>query len=148
MSEQNRQEEAARNDRQRLEQQAVESRQLSERALAEERQRQEIRRMQDEQRRQDSQRQEEQRGQQQESGADQPPGYGHLLGYQPHNRPADDLPERVQLSTGRKDCGAHFLLHMVVHPGGQHRLLDGAHKPRQEEHQQHEPKAPPHRKEN
>lgn len=42
MSEQNRQEEAARNDRQRLEQQAVESRQLSERALAEERQRQEI----------------------------------------------------------------------------------------------------------
>lgn len=34
MSEQNRQEEAARNDRQRLEQQAVESRQLSERALA------------------------------------------------------------------------------------------------------------------
>lgn len=46
MSEQNRQEEAARNDRQRLEQQAVESRQLSERALAEERQRQEIRRMQ------------------------------------------------------------------------------------------------------
>lgn len=36
MSEQNRQEEAARNDRQRLEQQAVESRQLSERALAEE----------------------------------------------------------------------------------------------------------------
>lgn len=63
MSEQNRQEEAARNDRQRLEQQAVESRQLSERALAEERQRQEIRRMQDEQRRQDSQRQEEQRRQ-------------------------------------------------------------------------------------
>ena len=59
MSEQNRQEEAARNDRQRLEQQAVESRQLSERALAEERQRQEIRRMQDEQRRQDSQRQEQ-----------------------------------------------------------------------------------------
>lgn len=51
MSEQNRQEEAARNDRQRLEQQAVESRQLSERALAEERQRQEIRRMQDEQER-------------------------------------------------------------------------------------------------
>ena len=46
MSEQNRQEEAARNDRQRLEQQAVESRQLSERALAEERQRQEIRRIQ------------------------------------------------------------------------------------------------------
>lgn len=59
MSEQNRQEEAARNDRQRLEQQAVESSQLSERALAEERQRQEIRRMQDEQRRQDSQRQEQ-----------------------------------------------------------------------------------------
>lgn len=59
MSEQNRQEEAARNDRQRLEQQTVESRQLSERALAEERQRQEIRRMQDEQRRQDSQRQEQ-----------------------------------------------------------------------------------------
>lgn len=67
----------------------------------------------------------EQRGQQQESGTDQPPGYGHLLGYQPHNRPADDLPERVQLSAGGKDCGAHFLIHMVVHPGGQHRLLDG-----------------------
>lgn len=63
MSEQNRQEEAARNDRQRLEQQAAESRQLSERALAEERQRQEMRRMQDEQRRQESQRQEEQRRQ-------------------------------------------------------------------------------------
>lgn len=77
-----------------------------------------------------------------------PPGYGHLLGYQPHNRPADDLPERVQLSAGGKDCGAHFLIHMVVHPGGQHRLLDGAHKPRQQEHQQHEPKAPPHREEN
>ena len=26
--------------------------------------------------------------------------------------------------------------------------LDGAHKPRQQEHQQHEPKAPPHREEN
>lgn len=79
MSEQNRQEEAARNDRQRLEQQAVESRQLSERALAEERQRQEIRRMQDEQRRQDSQRQEilDRMGQQKEI-----PTMGRLQYYQ------------------------------------------------------------------
>ena len=66
MSEQNRQEEAARNDRQRLEQQAVESRQLSERALAEERQRQEIRRMQDEQRRQERQQREDSQRQEQE----------------------------------------------------------------------------------
>ena len=28
-------------------------------------------------------------------------------------------------------------------PGGQHRLLDGAHKPRQQNTNKHEPKAPP-----
>jgi len=73
------------------------------------------------------QRRQQQHRRHEKRGAGQPPGGGDPLRRQTGQRAADDLPQCVHLTVGRKDAGPQPLLHLIVHPCLGNRFFQRAH---------------------